>query len=29
MISIIITTYNEEKALPGTLERVFCQRGSY
>ena len=29
MISVIIPTYNEEKALPATLERVFHQRGSY
>ncbi len=29
MISISIPTYNEEKAQPATLERVFRQRGSY
>lgn len=29
MISIIIPTLNEEKALPGTLQRVFEQAGEY
>lgn len=29
MISVIIPAYNEEKALPATLESVLRQRGSY
>jgi rSAM/selenodomain-associated transferase 2 len=29
MVSVIIPTYNEERALPGTLERLFQQAGEY
>mgnify|MGYP001820591039 CR=1 FL=1 len=29
MVSVIIPTYNEEKALPATLEALFRQRGAY
>lgn len=29
MISVIIPTFNEEKALPATLEHVFLQTGDY
>lgn len=29
MISVVVPTYNEEKALPATLARVFAQPGCY
>ena len=29
MISVVIPTYNEEQALPGTLDRVHSQPGDY
>lgn len=29
MVSVIIPTYNEEKALPATLEAMFRQKGAY
>ena len=29
MVSVIIPTYNEEKALPVTLEALFRQKGTY
>ena len=29
MVSVIIPTYHEERALPGTLERLFQQAGEY
>ena len=29
MVSVIIPTYNEEKALPATLVALFRQKGAY
>ncbi|MGD2009684.1 MAG: glycosyltransferase [Desulfobacterales bacterium] len=29
MVSVIIPTYNEEKALPATLVALFRQKGTY
>ena len=29
MVSVIVPTYNEEKALPATLDGLFRQRGAY
>ncbi|MBH0178234.1 MAG: glycosyltransferase [Nitrospira sp.] len=29
MISVVIPTYNEEKALPDTLRSLFAQTGDY
>jgi rSAM/selenodomain-associated transferase 2 len=29
MISVIVPTYNEERALPGTLDRLFSQPGDF
>lgn len=29
MISVVVPTFNEEKALPGTLQALFAQPGEY